>query len=68
MSDLKPPTLQYLQVKACYKNVQNDQETLSNCDSVTFDTDEPKQQSKENKIMDWFREQGIKMADPESII
>ena len=68
MSQLKPPTLQYLQVKGCFKNSQVEEETLSNCDSFTFDTDEPADQSTESKIMEWFQKNGIKMADPQSII
>lgn len=45
MSELRLPALQYLQVKSCFKGNQNEEETLSNCDSFTFDTDEPVDQS-----------------------
>lgn len=68
MSELRPPTLQYLQVKSCFRSSQNEEEILSNCDSMTFDTDESRDQSTETKIMEWFQKNGIKMADPQSII
>lgn len=58
---------QFLTVKVCSNLCQGKEETLSNCESMTFDTDVG-DKCVEDKILEWLQSKGIEMREPEDIV